>query len=430
MAPSAAPVQTRSSTLWMKEVQVAVAEGQSSDRKVATLATRRDERRVAGVACGAHALHDGYTDVIYVLLPVWQKEFGLGYGELGLMRALFSGTMAGFQIPSGLLAERLGPAPVLAFGTALSGIGYCLAGASAGVGILMAALFCSGLGSSTQHPLASSLMAQAFSGSRSMQAIGTYNFAGDIGKMTMPAAASLLLMIMPWRPVLAVLGVVGVIAGLTIFVLTPRLGAQPGGKSSAPESAAPPERAAHPLAFPILMAIGMIDSATRMGFLLFLPFVLTAKGASLPTLGLALTLVFTGGAAGKLVCGFIGARIGATATVWLTEGLTAALILVLLALPLDAALLILPLIGIVLNGTSSVLYGSVPEIVAVERRARAFSVFYTGAIGAGAVAPVIHGLVGDALGVPTALMIIAALVLLTLPLSLVLKWSRQAGGSG
>src|SRR5262249_61387533 len=59
------------------------------------------------------------------------------------------------------------------------------------------------------------------------------------------------------------------------------------------------------------------------GLLLFLPFVLTAKGASLPTVGLALTLVFAGGAAGKLVCAFVGARIGAVATVWLTEGLTA-----------------------------------------------------------------------------------------------------------
>ncbi len=51
------------------------------------------------------------------------------------------------------------------------------------------------------------------------------------------------------------------------------------------------------LGFPVLLSIGMIDSATRMGFLIFLPFVLIAKGASLPTVGLALTLVFAGGAA-------------------------------------------------------------------------------------------------------------------------------------
>jgi predicted MFS family arabinose efflux permease len=158
-----------------------------------------------------------------------------------------------------------------------------------------------------------------------------------------------------------------------------------------------------------------------MGFLLFLPFVLTAKGASLPTIGLALTLVFAGGAAGKLVCAFIGARIGAIATVWLTEGLTVVVIVALLPLPLEAAMVLLPIVGVALNGTSSVLYGSVPDLVAPERRARAFSVFYTGTIGAGAVAPAIYGVVGDALGVPTALMVVAGIVLLTLPLSLVLK---------
>jgi MFS family permease len=171
----------------------------------------------------------------------------------------------------------------------------------------------------------------------------------------------------------------------------------------------------------VLTSIGMLDSATRMGFLLFLPFVLTGKGASLQTVGLALTLVFAGGAVGKLVCAFIGARIGAIATVWLTEGLTAVLILALLPLPLDAAMVLLPVIGVALNGTSSVLYGSVPDLVAPERRARAFSIFYTGTIGSGAVAPAVYGVVGDVLGVPTALVIVAAIVLLTLPLSLVLR---------
>ena len=79
-----------------------------------------------------------------------------------------------------------------------------------------------------------------------------------------------------------------------------------------------------------------------MGFLTFLPFLLTAKGASLPTIGLALTLVFVGGAVGKLVCAWIGARIGVVATVWVTEGFTALGILALLPLPLEFALVLLP----------------------------------------------------------------------------------------
>ena len=384
-------------------------------------AAKRDERRAAGVACGAHALHDGYTDLIYVMLPIWQKEFGLGYAELGLLRGLFSGTMAGFQIPSGLIAERLGTAPVLAFGTALAGTGYCLAGASAGFGLLVLALFVGGLGASAQHPLGSSLMARAFAGPRSMKALGTYNFAGDIGKMTVPAAVSLLLVVMPWRPALALLGGIGVAAAAAIFALIPRYGVETTARGTQEHATGTAAGARYRFAFPVLLSIGMLDSATRMAFLLFLPFLLTAKGATLPTVGLALTLVFAGGAAGKLVCAFIGARIGAIATVWLTEGLTAVTIAALLPLELDAALLLLPIIGVALNGTSSVLYGSVPDLVRPERRGRAFSVFYTGTIGAGALAPAMYGVLGDALGVPAALVVVAAIVLLTLPLSLVLK---------
>jgi MFS transporter, FSR family, fosmidomycin resistance protein len=396
---------------------MAVAGSEAIERPEA----RAEERRAAGVACGAHALHDGYTDLIVVMLPIWQAEFGLGYGELGLMRGLFAGTMAAFQIPAGLLAERLGTPVVLAGGTALAGLGYCLAGASVGFALLLVALVIGGLGASTQHPLASALMARAFAGARSMKALGTYNFAGDIGKMTVPAVASVMLVAMPWRPVLALIGACGLVAAAAIYLLTPRYSAERKSAVQGATTDAATSAGRYRLAYAVLVSIGVLDSATRMGFLLFLPFVLTDKGASLPTIGLALTLVFAGGAAGKLVCAFIGARIGAIATVWLTEGLTAAVIVALLPLPLEAALVLLPVIGVALNGTSSVLYGSVPDLVTPEWRARAFSIFYTGTIGAGAIAPALYGVVGDHLGVPAALLVVAGVVTLTLPLSLALR---------
>ena len=158
-----------------------------------------------------------------------------------------------------------------------------------------------------------------------------------------------------------------------------------------------------------------------MGFLTFLPFVLTAKGASLPTIGLALTLVFAGGAAGKLVCAFIGARIGVVATVWLTEGLTAAGILALLPLPLEAALVLLPVIGIALNGTSSVLYGSVPRPGRAGARARAPSASSTPARSAPARCAGALWLGRRRARRAGALLCVAAVVLLTLPLSAVLR---------
>lgn len=377
-----------------------------------------EERRALGVAGGAHALHDGYTDLIYVMLPIWQAEFGLSYAALGLLRGVYAGTLASLQIPSGLVAERFGIAAVLAGGTALAGIGYVLAGVSTSFVLLLAALFVGGIGASTQHPLASALVARAFAGPRSLKALGTYNFAGDIGKMAVPAGVALLVVLMPWRGALALVGCLGLIAALAIFRFTPRFAVETAHETAAREgvTVTPPR-----FGFPLLLSIGVIDSATRMAFLLFLPFVLTQKGASLPTVGFALTLVFAGGAAGKLVCAFLAARIGGFATVLLTEALTAVLVMALLPLSLLPAMLLLPLVGVALNGTSSVLYGSVPLMVTPERRARAFGVFYTGTIGAGALAPTLYGLAGDAFGVPAALMLVAGVVLLTLPLAVLLR---------
>src|SRR5579863_8875244 len=181
-----------------------------------------DQRRTVAVSGVAHALHDGYTDLIYVMLPLWQAEFGLSYAALGLLRSVLVGAMAAMQIPAGIAAERFRAAAILAIGTALAGLGFCLAGASAGFATLLGALLICGIGSSTQHPIASALVARAFAGPRSLKALGTYNFAGDIGKMTVPAALSLMLLAMAWRPALAILGCLGFVLAAVIFVVTPR----------------------------------------------------------------------------------------------------------------------------------------------------------------------------------------------------------------
>jgi MFS family permease len=176
-----------------------------------------------------------------------------------------------------------------------------------------------------------------------------------------------------------------------------------------------------PRAFWLLFFIHIADSAVRSGFLIFLPFLLRAKGADLPTIGLALSLLFAGGAAGKLVMGWVGARLGVVASVVLTEVATTAMILALLPLALTPALAILPLVGLMLNGTSSVLYGTVPEFVKAERRTHAFAVFYTGGSVAGATSPFLFGVLGDAIGLSSAIACVAALALLTVPMVAALR---------
>ncbi|WP_321863564.1 MFS transporter [Burkholderia cenocepacia] len=376
--------------------------------------------RVLWLSCVAHAIHDGYTDMIYALLPVWQSEFGLDFVVLAILRGVYAGTMATLQLSAGRVAQRLGSGATLAIGTLLAALGYALAGMSGGLLGLGIALAISGGGSSTQHPIASGAVSRAY-GRDARGPLSIYNFSGDLGKSALPAAISLLVTMMPWRHALWVVAGLGcvVAAGIALwFPPVPRAAA----KATAKEPASSAQRDANGRSgFPALFSIGVLDTAVRMGLLTFLPFLLKAKGVSPQLLGTALALVFIGGAAGKFMCGWLGARMGTVRTVLLTEGGTAACIVAVIYLPLALTMVLLPILGMMLNGTSSVLYGTVPEMSAPDRTERAFAIFYTGTIASGAISPVLYGFLGDRIGVHGATYATALTALAIFPLALALR---------
>src|SRR3954454_21623930 len=302
-------------------------------------------------------------------------------------------TRAGLWRP-GRLARHLNARTVLVLGTVLSAGGYALAGLSGGLAGLAASLVLAGAGGSTQHPLASAAVSRAY-GAAARGPLGTYNFAGDLGKAALPPAVSLLLTVTDWHKTLWAVDGLGVVVAFLIGWLMPPVPTPP---TTAGPADAPARGAGGKGGFGLLLAIGVMDSAVRMAFLLLLPFLLQAKGASLTTVGLALSLVFVGGAVGKAACGWLGARLGLVATVIATELGTAAAISAVLVLPLAPGLALLPPLGAMLNGTSSVLYGTVPELVAAGRIEHAFALFYTGVLGSSALAPVLYGRLGDAAG--------------------------------
>ena len=235
---------------------------------------------------------------------------------------MFVGAMASLQIPAGFCRNGSAPPLVLALGTALAGLGYCLAGLSAGFVMLLCALLIGGVGASTQHPIASALVARAFAGPRSLKALGTYNFCrrsrqdDDSGGAVADAARD------------AVAAGTGRSwqsrsrDGRRHFFVHAALSSRRRRRKPEPT----PVHDRLPPAVARLRPVACNRHSRQRdahGILLFVPFVLKAKGASLQTVGLAMTLIFAGGAAGKLACTFLGARIGAIATVWVTESATA-----------------------------------------------------------------------------------------------------------
>jgi len=394
--------------------------------------TRARARATLAASCVTHFLHDGFSDIVYVLLPVWAGEFRLTFAQVGLLRTAYSGGMASFQVPAGILAERWGERGLLAAGTAVTAFGFLILGLSGGFVSLLLFLLLAGLGSGVQHPLSSSIVSKAYENGPRRVALGTYNFSGDLGKVVVPALVALASAVVGWRRAAPAYGAVGLLAALGIFLVLRRLAA--GARRDDGARDADRGKGGWGIrdrkGFQALSAVHVIDNTTRTAFLTFLPFLLIAKGSTVQGVGLALALVFAGGAVGKFVCGALAERLGVIRTVVLTELVTGGGILALLGLPLAPALALLPVLGVGLNGTSSVLYGTVADLVTPERRSRAYGLFYTLGVGSGSVAPFFYGLVSDLWGVPTTLTIIGLLVFTTIPLSQLLKapLAREAPG--
>lgn len=371
----------------------------------------------------AHFIHDGFTDMLYILFPIWQAQFSLTFAEIGFLKTLFSGTMAGFQVPSSNLAYRIGEIRLLLLGTVLTSISVWLFGWSASPILLGGLLVVGGLGSSVQHPLSSSLISKAYTNTNARRiALSTFNVAGDMGKLVLPGAAAFLISQYSWPVASHVLGIIGMGIVIIIFLNSKNLQQeQIKSESKHIEPQISSLTWKEYKAFWSLSMIGIIDSATRMGFLTFFPFLLQEKGAEVSTIGIALSLVFAGGAAGKFICGMLATKFGILRSVITTEIITAVCIWGMISLPINTAILLSPIIGVALNGTSSVLYGSVPELVSEERRKQAFAIFYTATIGSGAVAPSIYGMTSDIVGIKSTVIIVALVVLFTIPLTIPLK---------
>jgi MFS transporter, FSR family, fosmidomycin resistance protein len=380
-----------------------------------------DGRRTLAITCSAHFVHDGIADAFYVLLPIWAQAFGLSYVQVGTLRMAYSTAMAFLQLPAGMLAERVGERTLLAGGSMLAGVAFALLSTSQSYAALGALILLAGTGSAVQHPIASTLISRAYAVASRRAALGVYNFVGDVGKMVVAAAMGLGIVAIGWRSSVVLYGLIVVGVGLVTLVALASLA---DGTPRAPAKAAPAPDVGwgftNPTGFALLGAIQLIDSACRTGFLTFFPFLLIAKGASVASIGFGLSLVFVGGAAGKLVCGLIAERVGILRTVILTELATGALIAAVVVAPLGWAMVLLMPVGVALNGTSSVLYGTVAEFVRDDRQSRSYGLFYTLGSAAGATAPFVFGIVSDFAGVPTALTLVAALAVTTVPIALLL----------
>ena len=403
------------------------------------LSSRRGSPRPILASCStAHAAHDGLAEALLALLPLWAQAFGLSLTQVGILKSVFYGAMTAGQIPSGFVAERLGERRLLALGTLVAAVGWLLLAEAHGFQALLAALVVAGIGSSVQHPLASSLVSRAFRGGQVRSALGVYNFAGDAGKAVVPALVALGIGLVGWRTSSTSCGIAmaAVALGLHLALMRSEPKAAPAtpgpdadadvdvdvnGDGDGDGDALPAWGVVDIRGFVRLCAIACIDAAARSGFLLLVPFLMVGKGLAVEHVGFALMLVFAGGAAGKFACGFIAQRLGTVRTIVITEAATALGILTAVALPMEALWALLVPLGAALNGTSSALYAAAGEFAHEKRQARTFGLFYSVTTAAYVVAPFAFGVIADVADPAFGMTLVAVLALGAAPIALAMR---------
>ena len=281
-----------------------------------------------------HVWSDLFFALLIPLLPLIKSDpdLELTYTEVGVLRSVFTGASAVLQVPAGLVAEHLGEFWLLIGGNLWVAASLVTMALIPAFVLLVVVGFIGGLGGGTQHPLASSMVSRAYDDSGRSTAVGTVNFAGDLGKMAAPAVGGVLGAKYGWRFTLRAVGLAGVVF-MALSVLTRRsvdIGKPPPTRPSAEMRASGGVRMG---GFATLSGVGFLDSFARGGALVFIPFVLEEKGMSLSQISAMLFLLFAGGAVGKYLCGRLGERWGSVALIWWTKGPTALLLGLLLLTP-------------------------------------------------------------------------------------------------
>ena len=381
-----------------------------------------------------HVWRDLFYALLVPLLPLIRSDLGLSYTETLLLKSVFSGASALLQVPAGFLAGAMSEVWLLILGNVWVGAGLIAMGLSPGFVVLVIVTFIAGLGGGAQHPIAANMVSRAYDRGARSTAVGTVNFAGDVGKMIAPlVVAAAALAYFDWRTTLWVVGAAGIVfmAGASLF----RRRVDPGPPAEA-LAHGPQEDAGNTqvAAFAKLSIVGLLDNGTRTSVLVFLPFVLDDKGMSTAGISSMLFLLFVGGAAGKFACGWLGDRYGLINVTIATKGLTAVLMALTLISPVWVIVPLALLLGFALQGTSSVLYAAVADFVPARRRGRLYGLYYTIIDGGSIAAPLAYGAVADLASLRYAVILVSLGAAAVLPASLTLRRhlsapGRQAGGA-
>jgi FSR family fosmidomycin resistance protein-like MFS transporter len=369
--------------------------------------------RLATIA-GGHAVHDTFTAFLAPMLPRFVDRLSISRTAAGLLWAFL-------QLPSllqpfiGHLADRTTLRWIVVLAPALTATAMSLLGWAPGYAVLVLLLMVAGVSVAAFHATAPVAVGY-LSGNKLGRGMGFWMVGGELGRTLGPLVVVSALSVMSERS-MVFLALAGVATSMILHV---RLRDVPL-RTRGDEEQVPWRRAVRAMRGMMALLAGLIAlrAMMMMSATIFLPLFLTEEGSNIWLAGAALSIVEAAGIGGALAGGWASDRIGRRAV--LVFGHIAAPSALLLFLASDGALRIalLPVIGFTLLAIPPVFMALVQERFP-ESRALANGLYLSLNFAIRSVAAIGYGAVGDALGLPSAMLIAALATFAGLPLIWVL----------
>ena len=357
-----------------------------------------------------HMVNDVMQSLLSAIYPMLRDEFALSFGQIGLLTFAFQVTASIFQPLIGAATDRHPQPRSLAFGMGATCVGVLLLAMTHSYGVLLLGAMLIGLGSAVFHP-ESSRVARVASGGRFGTAQSLFQLGGNFGQAMGPLLAAFVVVPLG-RPSIAMFALAAMVGSAVLW----RVGAWAESR----------RRAAGPQAAPLPISRKVMGTLGVLAILVFTKNIYTASISSYYTFFLierfglsnqqaqVMLFLFLGGmAAGVMLGGLVGDRVGPLRVIWFS---------ILGVLPFTLAL---PHVGLAATGVLTVLIGIIlasafPAIVVYAqelvpgRTGMIAGLFFGFAFGMGGIAAAVLGVIADARGIEFVYLICSVLPVLGL----------------
>jgi MFS transporter, FSR family, fosmidomycin resistance protein len=364
----------------------------------------------------AHLLHDTFSSFLAPLLPLLIEKLGISYTLAGFLNVINRLPML-LNPFLGLLADKIQLRYIVIFTPLITAIAASLMGLASSVTFLAILIFVMGLSAALFH-VPSPVMVRKVSGDKTGKGMSFYMFGGEaartLGPITILGAVS------AWG-IERTYFLIPVAAMFTVFLffMLKNIAISNEVKQRADEIFIKGTIKKYYTFFLLLSGYMAFFSMLKSAVTAFLPTLLTSQGKTVWYGGIALATLELAGAAGTLISGTLSDRIGRKKMLLISTSASPLIFWLFLHAPDNLKLPFIALLGLFLFAGGPVLLAIIQDFKS-DRPAFLNSIYMTISFLFGALAMMLVGFIGDALGLFKAYQIIALFSLPAIPFAFAL----------